>query len=142
VADADRRDHETADIAGDEAAEAADATDESPAERIDRLLAQAREEREAFEPPADPDERALEYLREGLWPTVETYVDARTGEFRRFERDEWDRLEASLHAWLALYARCYGERIDPEVPIRTAAEAFVDTYDLRDTARVLTGVPE
>jgi len=134
VADADRRDVET-DDRGDEPSD-------SPNDRIARLLARAREEREAFEPPADPDERALEYLREGLWPTVETYVDARTGEFRRFEREEWDRLERSLHAWLALYARCYGERIDPDVPVRTAAEAFVDTYDLRDTARVLTGVPE
>ncbi|WP_245838530.1 hypothetical protein [Natronoarchaeum philippinense] len=114
--------------------------DAEPADRIDRLLARAREERRSFEPPDDPDERALTYLREGLWPTIETYVEGRTGEFRRFERAEWDRLETSLHAWLSLYARCYGERVDPDVPVRIAAETFLDTYDLRATAELLTGV--
>ena len=117
-------------------------TGDDPSDRIDRLLDRARDERDAFDPPADPDERALEYLREGLWPAVETYIEARTGEFRRFERDEWERLEAALREWLRLYALCYGERLDPDVTIRTAAEAFVDTHDLRDTARILTGVPE
>ena len=128
-------------MAGDPAADDGFA-DGDVTDRIDRLLARAREERDAFDPPEDPDERALAYLREGLWPTVETYIEARTGEFRRFDRDEWDRLEAALHEWLRLYALCYGERIDPDVTIRTAAEAFVDTHDLRDTARILTGVPE
>jgi hypothetical protein len=32
--------------------------------------------------------------------------------------------------------------MDPEFSVREAAEAFVDTHNVADVARILTGVPE
>jgi hypothetical protein len=104
------------------------------------LLERAREERRTFEPPAEPDERALSYLREGLWPVLERYIELRAnGEPP--SRTEHDALERALNAWLELYACCYGVEIDAEFAVREAAELFVDTHNVRDTAQLLTDVP-
>lgn len=108
--------------------------------RIETLAARAREERERFEPPGDPDERALSYLREGLWPVLSEYIEARSnGE--RLPAADHAALENALNRWLSLYARCYGVDIDAEFAVREAAEVFVDTHDIRDTAQLLTDVP-
>ena len=104
------------------------------------LEQRAREERAAFKPPDDPDERALSYLREGLWPVLERYIEVRSNDERLSQR-EYDALERALNAWLELYARCYGVEIDAEFAVRKAAELFVDTHNIRDTAQLLTHVP-
>lgn len=107
---------------------------------IDALLERAREERRTFEAPADPDDQALAYLREGLWPVLERYIEVRSnGE--RLSQAEHDALERALNAWLELYARCYGVEIEAAFAVREAAELFVDTHNVRDTAQLLTHVP-
>jgi hypothetical protein len=121
----------------DDTADAADPDDRPGAEA---LLERAREERRTFEAPADPDDRALSYLREGLWPVLERYIELRSnGE--RPSRAEHDALECALNAWLELYALCYGVEIDAEFAVREAAELFVATHNVRDTAQLLTHVP-
>lgn len=109
--------------------------------RIETLGERAREERAGFTPPENPDERALSYLREGLWPVLERYIEARS-DGERLSREAHDGLERSLNDWLELYALCYGVDIDAEFSVREAAELFVDTHDLRDTAQLLTHVPD
>ncbi|MFB6184145.1 MAG: hypothetical protein ABEI96_06275 [Haloarculaceae archaeon] len=114
------------------------------ADRIDELADAAAAARESFEPPADPpdEERAMELLREGFGPTVVVYLDARTGdEMPRFGREEFDRLERASDTWLSLYAACYGEDVDVDVPVRTAAELLMETHNVKDVAQVLTDVP-
>ncbi|MFB6353733.1 MAG: hypothetical protein ABEJ92_06570 [Halobacteriales archaeon] len=113
------------------------------AERIDALAERAREDRTAFEPPEEPPapERARRYLTEGVGPAVAVYVEARTGDWVRFEPDEFARLERAMNDWLECYAGCYGVDLDADFTLRTAAEALIDTHDIRDVARVLTKVP-
>lgn len=108
--------------------------------RVDDLLARAREAESAFEPPEDPEERALEYCTDGLWPVLAVYVDRR-GAGAPLDQPHHDRLETALNVWLTLYARCYGEDIAVDASVREAAELFVDTHNVRDVAQLLTGVP-
>ena len=118
--------------------------DEPLADRIDALHERAAAERAAFEPPADPPDeaRAMGYLRDGVGPALSVYVEARTGEWVRFEPAEFARLERAMNAWLECYAGCYGAEIDAEFTLRTAAEALIDTHHVGDVARVLTKVPD
>lgn len=111
--------------------------------RIEDLAERARRDRDQFEPPVNPpdERRALRYLREGFGRAVWCYVEARTGEWARFDPDEFDRLERAMNDWLELYARCYGIEIDAEFTVRQAAELLLDTHNVHDTARVLTHVP-
>ena len=114
-------------------------------DRIDDIAERARADRRAFDPPADPpdEERAVAYLRDGVGEVVSVYVEARTGEFAPLNADEMDGLERAMNDWLALYARCHGRDVDPELTVREVAETVVmDTYDLVDAARIHTGVPE
>jgi len=113
------------------------------ANRIETLAEQAARDREHFEQPADlPDEdRAMGYLRDGVGPAVMVYVDARNGEWHRFEPAEFDRLEGAMNTWLELYAACYGVDIEAEFTIRKAAEALIETHNVHDVAQVLTHVP-
>ena len=117
-------------------------TDGEPvATRIDRIAREASRARESFEAPADPDERSREYLESGLWPVIECYIDVvRAGD--RLDPDRHNALEEALNTWLALYARCYGVETDPDFSVREAAELFVDTHNIRDTAQLLTRVPD
>jgi hypothetical protein len=102
-------------------------------------LERAREERARFDRPENPDERALSYLREGLWPVLERYIEARSsGE--RLSEEEYEELEQALNVWLELYARSYGIEIDAAFSVREVSEVFVQTHDLRDTAQLLTHV--
>jgi hypothetical protein len=112
-------------------------------DRIAALADRAREDREAFDPPADPpaEERAVEYLRDGVGDVVACYVDARTGEFVPLDSVEMALLERALNDWLTLYARCHGRDVEAEFTVREMAELVVDTHDLVDAARLLTGVP-
>jgi hypothetical protein len=113
-------------------------------DRIERLAADARAAREAFDPPADPpdEQQAMAYLREGVGEAVAVYVDARTGEWERFGPAEFDDLEWAMNAYLELYARCYGVDIEADYSVREAAEALTDTHNIADVAYVLTSVPE
>lgn len=111
--------------------------------RIDALVERARRDRAAFTPPPDPlaREQALAYLREGAGQAVWCYIEGRTGEFTRFDPDEFERLEEAMNTWFELYARCYGAEIDAEFTVREAAEVLVETHNIHDVARVLTHVP-
>jgi len=113
-------------------------------DRIATLAADARAARETFTAPADPpdEERAVEFLREGFGEAVAVYVDARSGEWDRFERAEFADLEGAMNTYLELYAACYGVEMDADFTVREAAEALIDTHNVVDVARVLTGVPD
>lgn len=112
------------------------------AERIHSVTQDAAAAREAVDPcePTDPA-AALDALREGLWPVLRVYIDARRTNVR-LEPPEQAALDEALNDWLAVYAAHHGYRVDPQVPVREAAEAFLDTHNIRQTAAVLTGVPE
>lgn len=113
--------------------------------RVQELSERATADCASFDPPDDPpdEERAMELLREGLGPAVSLYVEAKTGGLNvHFPPDEYRALEESINDWLALYAACYDEDVDPDVTIRTAAELLVDTHNVKDVAQILTGVPD
>jgi hypothetical protein len=112
-------------------------------ERVQSLSARAQRERERFDPPADPpdEERAMQFLREGVGPAISVYVEGRTGgSFAAFSEVELSLLEDALNTWLGLYARCHGVDREFHASIRSAAELLVDTRNVRDTAVVLTRV--
>ncbi|WP_435349614.1 hypothetical protein [Haloarchaeobius sp. HRN-SO-5] len=109
-------------------------------DRIDEFERRVERERRSFDPPEDPDERAMEYVREGVGPAVVLYADCRTGgpDLPSAERD---RLEGVLNDWLELYARCYGVEMECSFALHTAAEVLVETHNARDVAQLLTTVP-
>ncbi len=113
-------------------------------ERIDALADRARRDRRTFEEPTDPpdEKRATEYIREGVGPAVALYLDVRTGEFVGIGPEEFAALEGAMNDWIELYARCYGIDLDAEFPIRTAAEALIETHSARDAVELLTGIPD
>jgi hypothetical protein len=113
-------------------------------ERIDELTTQAERDREAFDPPEEPpnEERAMEFLREGLGPLVTLYLDARTAEWEvEFSAAELEGFHRATNDWLSLYARCYGVEMHPDVTVRRAAEVLMETHNIQDTAQLLTQVP-
>jgi hypothetical protein len=113
-------------------------------ERLDELTAQARQDRETFDPPENPpdEKRAMEFLREGLGPLVALYLDARTAEWDvEFSAAELEGFHRAMNDWLSLYARCYGVEIYPDMTVRRAAEVLMETHNIRDTAQLLTQVP-
>ncbi|UPV74077.1 hypothetical protein M0R89_16245 [Halorussus limi] len=113
-------------------------------DRIEALAERAREERRSFSPPADlpAEERALRYLRDGVGEVVAVYVEARTGEYAPLDAAEMAGLERAANDWLELYARCHGREIDAEFTVREVAETVIETRDVVETARLLTGVPD
>jgi len=112
-------------------------------ERIRRLERRANRVAAELDPDPPDEERAVELLREGVGPTVSIYCEARTGHSRiRVPDAEFERLEATLDRWLALYATRYGVDLSGSYSVRTAAELLVDTHNIRDVAAVLTGVPD
>ena len=119
-------------------------SDDEVSVRIAELSRRARRDREQFEPPADPpdEERALGYLLDGVAEAVGVYVAARTGEFVRFDDEEFADLERAMNDWLELYAACYGVDLEADFTVREAAELLVDTHSIRETALLLTGVPD
>jgi hypothetical protein len=118
----------------------------STSQRVEDQAERVREEREAFDPPADfeaAEDCAKRLCRDGIGPTILIYVEGRAGgELVAFDEETFDQLERTLNEWLALYARCYGVDADPDVTIRAAAEVFVDTHSATHAAEILTGVPE
>jgi hypothetical protein len=113
-------------------------------ERIDDLAARAERDRAAFEPPRNPpdEERAMAILREGFGPLVVLYLDARTADWDvEFSGAELAQFHRAANDWLALYARCHGVAMEPDTTIRAAAEALIETHNIRDTAQLLTQVP-
>ena len=113
-------------------------------DRVAELSERARRERERFEPPSEvPDEEAaLGYLTDGVGQVVALYIDARTGESFRFDDAQFAMLERALNDWLELYAACYGTDLAGTYTVREAAELLVDTHSIRETAVLLTQVPE
>ncbi|MFB6072223.1 MAG: hypothetical protein ABEJ88_04560 [Halobacterium sp.] len=114
-------------------------------DRIQAIATRAQRDRERFEPPEDPpdEDRAMEFLREGVGPAVSVYVEGRTGGERApFTDVELSLLERSLNSWLSMYAACYGVQLDADFSIREAATVLLDTRNVADTAQLLTRVPE
>ena len=114
------------------------------ASRIETLAAAASDDRADFEAPTDPPDpdRAMTYLREGVGPAVAVYLEARTGDWHRFDSEPFAELEAAMNTYLELYAACYGVDIDAEFTVREAAELLVETHNIHDVAQVLTHVPD
>lgn len=114
-------------------------------DRIDELARQARADRDDVAGRIDsvPDESlAMEYLRTGAGKAVWIYIEARTGGRRyAFSTTEFERLERAMNDWLECYARCYGVALEADFSIRTAAEALIETRNVRDMAETLTTVP-
>lgn len=113
-------------------------------ERIDDLAARAERDRATFEPPENPpdEERAMAILREGFGPLVVLYLDARTADWTvEFSAAELEWFHRATNDWLALYARCYGVEMHPDVTVRRAAEVLMETHNIHDTAQLLTQVP-
>ncbi|QZP37850.1 hypothetical protein [Halobaculum magnesiiphilum] len=109
---------------------------------IAALTARAATARERSESAEVPDEAAAaDAARDGLGPVVARYIEARTGNVERLSVEGLGDLDRACNDWLVVYARRYGVECDPGVPVRTAAEALLDTHDIVATARVLTGVP-
>lgn len=113
-------------------------------ERVAELSERAARDYERFDPPSDPpdEERAVGYLVDGAGDAVGLYIDARTGELFRFSEAEFESLEGAFNNWLELYAACYGVDIESSFTIRKAAEFVIETHSIRETALLLTGVPD
>lgn len=113
-------------------------------ERIAELAERARRDRERFEPPSTPpdEEAAVDYLVDGVGDVIALYIEARTGEMVRFDAAEFALLERALNDWLELYAACYGADLEASFTVREAAELLVETHSLRETALLLTRVPD
>ena len=113
------------------------------ADRVRALERRASDVGDDFAPDPPDDELAMHVVRTGFGPTVSLYCEARTGDsWVRFDEQLFDRLEATMNDWLGLYAACYGREVAGAYGIREAAELLVDTHNARDTAQVLTGIPE
>jgi hypothetical protein len=115
------------------------------ADRISDLAGQYRRDRAGFEPPADPpaEDVAMEYLRDGLGPTVMVYVDARTNDWGvAFTQREFDLLHETVNGYLELYTACYGVEMDADFTVRKAAELLLETHNIKDVAAMLTQVPD
>lgn len=112
--------------------------------RIEALAERVRDQRESFDPPKDPPDEdvAIEYLRDGAGEATSIYIEARTGGFEQIDPDAFEQLEIALNESLNLYAACYGVEIDADASIREAAELVLQTHSIRETAMLLTGVPE
>jgi ABC-type uncharacterized transport system involved in gliding motility auxiliary subunit len=113
-------------------------------DRIFDLADRARHDHEEFVPPQSPpdEEKAMEYLRSGLGPTIGLYIEARAGdELVRFSSVEMSLLEQAMNDWLSLYAQCYETPLEAEFTVREAAELLIETHNIRDTAQLLTQIP-
>lgn len=116
---------------------------EALGQRISRVAARAAAAAATFDPPADPPapDRARTFLRDGVGTVLRIYIDARTGPTAtRFSASEYERLEDALNTWLRLYAACYGVDMEPNLQVRTVAEALLDTNDLVTVAHTLLAV--
>lgn len=113
-------------------------------ETIAAFADRATTARDEFVPPEDPpdEQRATEFLQNGVGPIVSTYIEARSSDgWTQFPPVEHSLLERSLNDYLELYARCYGYEIECEFSVREAAETVVQTHNIEDTAHLLTKVP-
>lgn len=108
------------------------------------LADRARRAVDGFDEPETlpDDEQALAYLRDGVAAVVSVYIQGRTGEYADFSDVEMALMERALNDWFTLYARCYGTDIDAAFTVREVAELVIETHNLRDTARLLTSVPD
>lgn len=91
----------------------------------------------------EPEECGTAVARDGLGPVVALYVEARTAEGgSRLSEEELSLLHRATNDWLAVYAACHGVAFDPDFTVREAAAVLIDTHDVRETAALLTGVPD
>lgn len=115
-------------------------TTASISDRIEAVATEAATARTTADSQGNPTaDDALDIARDGVWPTLRIYIDARRTD-HRFSHDDHTRLEQALNDWLAVYAAAHGYDIDPEVPVRDAGETFLDTHNITDTAQILTGI--
>ncbi|MFB6254165.1 MAG: hypothetical protein ABEI06_06120 [Halobacteriaceae archaeon] len=113
--------------------------------RIHTLSSKAEDRLSEFSTPDNlPDEqRALGFLTEGVGQAIKIYIDLHaTDQDIRLSTTDQAKLENAMNTYLMLYAKCYGRDITPEFSIREAAEIFIDTHNIRDTAQILTQIPD
>jgi hypothetical protein len=89
-----------------------------------------------------PDDRAMKILREGFGPALSIYVEARTGGLDEIAPGDHRALRRAVNRWIEAYAACYGVDFEAEFTLQEAATVLVDTRNVRDTAQLLTDVPE
>lgn len=112
--------------------------------RINELARRAEQDLASFKPPEQPPDeaQAMTFLRHGVGQAIGIYLEARTDGLTYIDPDEFDRLEHAMNTWLECYAACYGHDIDSSVTIREAAQALLDTRNIRSVAQILTHIPE
>lgn len=112
-------------------------------DKLQELLLRAQNFEENLDPDPPDEETAMRVLRRGFGPTVSLYVEARTGgRMVEFKSDEFTSLELVMNDWLEMYSRCYGYEVDHGYTVREAAELLVETRNIRDTAEILTQLPD
>ncbi|MFB6202430.1 MAG: hypothetical protein ABEI98_10525 [Halorhabdus sp.] len=112
--------------------------------RVAALVERARRARSSFLPPAEPPDRdrAVEYLRDGVGPTVALYREASEEDGSdRLSAVESRQLDRALNEWFELYAACYGEFLDTTVTVPEVTAELDDGQTLQVTARQVTGIP-
>lgn len=112
--------------------------------RVEALAERARRARCCFLPPENPPDRdrAREYLRDGVGPTVALYGEATMGSpGDSLPPQIRTRLDGVLNDWLELYAGCFGVHLQADATVARAADSLSECHDLRETARKLTGIP-
>lgn len=111
--------------------------------KIAALARRAERDRATFDPDAATESDAMTYLREGAGPAVWLYIEARTGgRLVPFSEPEFRALERAMNTWFELYAHCHGVDVEAEFTVRQAAEVLLETRNIRDTAQLLTCVPD
>ncbi|MHC3437143.1 hypothetical protein ACYJ1Y_03350 [Natrialbaceae archaeon A-gly3] len=110
--------------------------------RIAALERRADRDRERFERESpSPPEVEKRYLREGAGQAIWLYVEGRTGgRLVPFSEDEYSALEGAMNTWLECYVQSYGIGLEADFTLREAAELLLETRNIHDTARLLTGV--
>jgi hypothetical protein len=130
-------------------AHASDGDDATAASYADRIRWTARRAERAVgetvgtgATDGDPDDRAMTILREGFGPALSIYVEARTGGLDELAPGDHRALRRAVNRWLEAYTACYGVDFDASFTLQETATVLVDTRNVRDTAQLLTNVPE
>jgi hypothetical protein len=130
-------------------AHASDCDDAAAGSYADRIRWTARRAERAVgrtagdsAPDRDSDDRAMTILREGLGPALSIYVEARTGGLDELAPGDHRALRRAVNRWLEAYTACYDVEFEAGFTLQEAATVLVDTRNVRDTAQLLTDVPE
>jgi hypothetical protein len=112
------------------------------ARRAERAVGETKRPAGELSAGEQPDERAMRILRDGFGPALSIYVEARTGGLDELAPGDHRALRRAVNRWLEAYTACYGVDFEAAFTLQEAATVLVDTRNVRDTAQLLTDVPE